>query len=410
VNNAIAGMTNRVELINYLLDKRNASCYLEISMREQIAEFRYVQSNHKKLVSPKTYETFFRDNTDKFDIIFIDGLHTFEQVSKDLHNAFACLAANGAIILHDCMPPDAWHQRKVEEYKEGENWNGDVWKVVLCTFNQSGYKCTLLDLDWGCAIIDTASSQQPALKLLPETLHYDLHYPWLLTYRSNVPAYIRNEIKVFYHLACMPDWEDIFGEQMNQLGKNGFCRINLSLLGAEEDLVVASKIVEESGIMIESLYYNNDLTCFETPALQSIEEWARTSNGYVLYLHSKGVSNPADSTKTKWRRLMMRELVENWEHCMWQLLKFDVVGVNWRDMPPISHFCGNFWYASSRYVRKLADFNNYYQNPHYKIWDKINDKRLGCEFWISSGRETPKVSSLAYRNIDFCNPAFWADK
>ncbi|MET0463416.1 MAG: class I SAM-dependent methyltransferase [Chitinophagaceae bacterium] len=403
-------MTNRIELINYLLDKRSVSRYLEISMRDQIAEFRYVLSSHKKLVSPHTYQSFFQNNTEKFDIILIDGLHTEEQVLKDLANAFAHLATNGAIILHDCMPPDAWHQRNFDEYKEGENWNGDVWKAALRTFNNSHYKCTLLDLDWGCGIIDTAGSQQPALRLLPDKLQYDLHYPWLLSYCSNVSAYIRDEIKVFYHLACMYKWEEIFREQMDQLGRNGFRRINLSMLGEQDDLISAGKILEESGITIELLHYDQDLTCFETPALQAIEEWAKMSNGYVLYLHSKGVSSPEDNTKIKWRRLMMHELVDNWESCMWQLLKYDVVGVNWRDMPPISHFCGNFWYASSRYIRKLANFSKYYENPHYKIYDKINDKRLGCEFWIGSGRETPRISSLAYRNIDFCNPVFWADK
>jgi hypothetical protein len=403
-------MTNRIELINYLLDKRNVSRYLEISMRDQIAEFRYVQSNYKKLVSPQTYQAFFQNNTEKFDIIFIDGLHTEEQVLKDLHHAFACLATNGMIILHDCMPPDAWHQRNFSEYKEGENWNGDVWKVALRIFNNSDHKCTLLDLDWGCGIIDTAGSQQPALRLLPEVLEYDLHYRWLITYCSNIAAYIRNDLKVFYHLACMYKWEEVFREQMEQLCKNGFRRINLSMLGEQEDLINAKRILAGSGITIESLYYDKDLTCFETPALQAIEEWAKTSNGYVLYLHSKGVSSPEDNTKMKWRRLMMQELVENWEYCMGQLLKYDVVGVNWRDMPPISHFCGNFWYASCRHVRKLAGFTKYYENPHYKIWDKINDKRLGCEFWIGSSRETPRISSLAYRNIDFCNPVFWADK
>jgi len=403
-------MINRIELINYLLDKRSFSRYLEISMRDQIAEFRYVQSNYKKLVSPQTYQAFFQNNTEKFDIIFIDGLHTEEQVLKDLHHAFACLATNGMIILHDCMPPDAWHQRNFSEYKEGENWNGDVWKVALRTFNNSEHKCTLLDLDWGCGIIDTAGSQQPALRLLPEVLEYDLHYTWLIDYCSNIAAYIRNDIKVFYHLACMYKWEEVFREQMEQLYKNGFRQINLSMLGEQEDLINAKSILARSGITIETLYYDKDLTCFETPALQAIEEWAKTSNGYVLYLHSKGVSSPEDNTKMKWRRLMMQELVENWEYCMGQLLKYDVVGVNWRDMPPISHFCGNFWYASSRHVRKLAAFTKYYENPHYKIWDKINDKRLGCEFWIGSSKETPRISSLAYRNIDFCNPVFWADK
>jgi hypothetical protein len=39
--------------------------------------------------------------------------------------------------------------------------------------------------------------------------------------------------------------------------------------------------------------------------LNAIQEHSKKYNGYVLYLHSKGVSNPADESKAKWRRLMM---------------------------------------------------------------------------------------------------------
>jgi hypothetical protein len=126
-----------------------------------------------------------------------------------------------------------------------------------------------------------------------------------------------------------------------------------------------------------------------------------------LYLHSKGVSNPVDVNKTKWRRLMMRELVVNSESCLKQLPYYDIIGVNWREMPATSHFCGNFWYASTNYLRNLADFTQYYDNPRYKIWDAVESKRLGCEFWISSGSQAPRIQSLVCRNVDFCNPLYW---
>jgi hypothetical protein len=225
-----------------------------------------------------------------------------------------------------------------------------------------------------------------------------------------VAEYLRDDVKVFYHLACMGNWQQVFREQMEQLRQNGFMQVQLSMLGSKEDADTARSIVSNLEIEIGTLVYDPDLHCFERPALRAIEGFARQNNGHILYLHSKGVSNPEDDTKVKWRRLMMRELVENWEGCMRQLLHYDVIGVNWRDMPPTSHFCGNFWYASASYLRKLADFTTYYENPRYRIWDRINDKRLGCEFWISSGREMPKLLSLAFRNVDFCNQGFWKDK
>jgi hypothetical protein len=140
----------------------------------------------------------------------------------------------------------------------------------------------------------------------------------------------------------------------------------------------------------------------------AIEAHARTHDGHVLYLHSKGVSNPSDGTKARWRELMMHALVAEWEERMPELAHYDAVGVNWRDMPPVSHFSGNFWYASTRYLRTLADFQTYYDAPRYRIWDAIHDKRLGCEFWIGSGPVAPNVLSLVCRNVDFCSAGFWA--
>ena len=107
---------------------------------------------------------------------------------------------------------------------------------------------------------------------------------------------------------------------------------------------------------------------------------------------------------------MMKELVDNWEYCIQQLSKYDVIGVNWRDMPPTSHFCGNFWYSSTRYLRKLADFRFYYDHPRYRVYNPVYDKRLGCEFWIGSGSVVPQILSVYCRNVDFCNYNYWINK
>ena len=47
-----------------------------------------------------TSDEFFYNNNDKFDIIFIDGLHQYEQVIKDVKNSLNCLTKNGII---DCQ-------------------------------------------------------------------------------------------------------------------------------------------------------------------------------------------------------------------------------------------------------------------------------------------------------------------
>lgn len=398
---------NRIELINHFIAQRNYARYLEISVHAPHNGFSWVHCAYKKTTFPGSAEQFFGQSKEKFDLVFVDGLHTEEQAAKDIAASLDCLNPGGVIIIHDCMPPDAWHQREYHEFAEGEVWNGAVWKVALRVFNSSTFKCSLLDTDWGCGIIDTSQTQVPVCKLLPAKLNYQQHYPWLLQYSTSVFAYLREQVKVFYHLACMGNWKEVFAEQLQQLAGSGFYSLNITALGSEEDIREAKSIAAGCHMQLNILFTSRDFACFERPALLALEQYARVNEGYVLYLHSKGVSNPADSSKIKWRRLMMQQLVENWEHCMTQLPRFDVIGVNWREMHPTSHFCGNFWYASTRYVRKLVDFDYYYEHPRYQIWDAVNNKRLGCEFWISSAREKPKVLSLYCQDVDFCNHAYW---
>ncbi len=50
---------------------------------------------------------YFRDSVlakKKFDVIYLDGLHTFEQTLRDLLNALTLVADAGVIILDDVLP------------------------------------------------------------------------------------------------------------------------------------------------------------------------------------------------------------------------------------------------------------------------------------------------------------------
>lgn len=65
----------------------------------------------------------------RFDLVFIDGLHLFEQVLLDFRNAEAMCHAGSVVVLHDTMPvaPLAAARERVTSY-----WCGDVWKVLPC--------------------------------------------------------------------------------------------------------------------------------------------------------------------------------------------------------------------------------------------------------------------------------------
>ena len=75
-----------------------------------------------------TSDEFFKNNKDYFDIIFLDGLHTYEQTIKDIDNSLKVLNDKGVIIIHDCLPKKIWNQIVPRMYG---HWNGDVWKAIV---------------------------------------------------------------------------------------------------------------------------------------------------------------------------------------------------------------------------------------------------------------------------------------
>lgn len=85
----------------------------------------------------------------KFDIIFIDGLHEAEQVSKDIENALKHLNEGGTIVLHDCNPPEYAHTTTGID----GCWTGDTYKAVLDL--EAKYSCRFitLDTDWGVGVL-----------------------------------------------------------------------------------------------------------------------------------------------------------------------------------------------------------------------------------------------------------------
>src|SRR5262245_51679804 len=101
---------NRIALVNLLTSKFPDCRYLEIGC-EWNSLFHAVSAKTKTGVDPerggnvrKTSDDFFRTNNEIFDVIFIDGLHTYDQVRRDVINSIKCLGPGGWIAMHDLLP------------------------------------------------------------------------------------------------------------------------------------------------------------------------------------------------------------------------------------------------------------------------------------------------------------------
>ena len=91
----------------------------------------------------------------KFDVIFIDGYHTFEQSFKDFENSLRYSHDKTLWLIDDTVPSDAYsalpdpaisrYKRKLAGLERGD-WHGDVFKTVFAIhdrYPEISY-CTLM--------------------------------------------------------------------------------------------------------------------------------------------------------------------------------------------------------------------------------------------------------------------------
>ena len=109
-------------------------------------------------------EKAFLEKSGKIDLIFIDGLHTFQASLKDVLNSLKYLATDGFILMHDCYPPHKAAAVPAKSLRDAENmnlpdwtgeWCGDVWKTVIYLREKYGsvLKVHTLNADYGLGII-----------------------------------------------------------------------------------------------------------------------------------------------------------------------------------------------------------------------------------------------------------------
>lgn len=141
---------NCYDIINQLTKPINT--YLEIGVEYGIC-FNSVHFINKTGVDPDpkckpekgeliilTSDQYFETLTNKkFDVIFIDGMHQAEYVLRDINNSIRVLSKGGLLFIHNILPLNYNEQLKIpiKHYYEkgilkyGENWTGDVWKVIF---------------------------------------------------------------------------------------------------------------------------------------------------------------------------------------------------------------------------------------------------------------------------------------
>lgn len=179
----------RIKAVKQALDGREKPVYLEIGVCRGYAFRRFtadekiavdpafkLSARSRRLAAAKARAThYFETTSDAFfenesafldqrriDVALIDGLHTYQQVVRDVENTLGYLRDDGVIVLHDCNPVFEHIGRPAENYADFRAharwwewlWSGDVWKAIVhLRSTRDDLRVAVLNCDFGVGLV-----------------------------------------------------------------------------------------------------------------------------------------------------------------------------------------------------------------------------------------------------------------
>lgn len=211
------------------------------------------------------------------------------------------------------------------------------------------------------------------------------------------------KISVFYHLAALNHlWKDFVDEQLGlvkQSGLSNVASVYVCYVSPEEILNEVKDYLkkEYSFVTILSARTTEEENLYEGQTLTEIQQYSKFNNGYVLYIHSKGVAHSINSHQTiptrDWRHYLNYWMIERWEDCIKKLESVSVVGTNY-NQEPYPHFSGNFWWSTTEHIQSLPDVLNRSLYYDESLTEKLGAHTFSYEMWILHNH--PQVDSIHF--------------
>jgi len=172
---------------------------------------------------------------------------------------------------------------------------------------------------------------------------------------------------IYIHVCCINNYREIFRFLMHCIKESGLYEnvqeIRCCILGNyDETLFVDEKI--------RILAVSPDISLYEVFTINRIHEDCKTEDMNVLYLHTKGVTKPNNICVVQWLQYLCYFNIYRYKNCIEMLYENDTVGVN-LNREGIVHYSGNFWWATSTYIRTLEPCQNTsYNSPEFWLTEK----------------------------------------
>ena len=103
------------------------------------AREKYPESTYHQVTSDTYFGRIAAYLSDKFDVIFLDGLHTFEQTLRDFTNSIHFLSEKGTILIDDVVPVSyfasigdlaLFRTLRQNDREIAASWMGDVYRLM----------------------------------------------------------------------------------------------------------------------------------------------------------------------------------------------------------------------------------------------------------------------------------------
>lgn len=176
---------------------------------------------------------------------------------------------------------------------------------------------------------------------------------------------------IFYHMFCIGDAIQRFDRTYKKITKSGLLdniqNIYVNCVGEHKQEFMKNIIHLEK---VKPIIGQHDKD--ESETLNLLREFSiKNPNGNILYLHSKGVTNPRHNRRNSvqsWVDCMEYFLIEEYIECLNCLKEYETCGINYVQFNDwshrkfkfshTSHYSGNFWWARCCYLANRPECSN----------------------------------------------------
>lgn len=175
----------------------------------------------------------------------------------------------------------------------------------------------------------------------------------------------------YIHVCQKDGWERSFEMILNEVKRSGLYdktdEIRCVIVN-DIDRPYYDEAFEDAKI---KLLYAGESQKYERPALLHMRGQSEKEYCNYWYTHTKGLrwfNTPKENNVVDWINLLIYWNITKWEEAISNLKTHDVYGCNFTETPA-PHFSGNFWWATSEYVRKLPAFiASGYNDPEFWLF------------------------------------------